>query len=565
MKYNRETKEVSFRYPIDSGNENFNPDHEFELHTINFRGEPYPKTSSYGVGLLTTEAKELHITPVSSIYAMKPTLEHVDKSVEAGDVQTLEGQSKPPAAAAAAATGEGEGAPEGPEVALEYLPATDASSVSLSSRLCSNVTDQCAPPLNGLVYRNRLTPQSKADRAVSYTVPVPQVSRVRFPHLPLRDQLGFILSKLRVARFQQIRALIPPTRQTHDILAQLPSVARVVSGNWVVVSQGNVPEDLVPFRDYLLLKLHSSGAVMRSAFTDETSLPAHLVRDLLVEVCQKVRSRGWALKLPPDLSFLNRHPDVAKEEHKRWEIDSQPILTAVRDAMLDLRLKRREEKGLVPILTPLTANEKSAIASAQQRHSPGAERGDGAAGLQLDRVMAQLSKALKGTEIVDPELPSAAAFSRTPREIPPALAAHANDLSEIVLRHLERHAALEKDLKLEMRKHVAALGPAHPLRRLREDDPQAYADLLTCVLDKASLSLRGLRYLRSVGEPKLDQYRHAVAELFRHAVSWQSLAVKERLKKKFSAPPEHGLYIKAMREFADNHGRVWTLKYSLTK
>ncbi|KAK8785167.1 hypothetical protein V5799_008464 [Amblyomma americanum] len=152
--------------------------------------------------------------------------------------------------------------------------------------------------------------------------------------LLLEDRIKTILRNANVVEFSKLMSVLPAKSDSAMVLVFLEQVAVLVQGCWVVKSEVLYPSGsfsprtgvrakiLQRARDLLLLLYTESRHVMEPMFTQSlkyrgSSLPEEDVRALLQGIATPSPA-GWEFKVACDRNFINQYPDVAQRQTDLW-------------------------------------------------------------------------------------------------------------------------------------------------------------------------------------------------------------------------------------------------------
>jgi len=152
------------------------------------------------------------------------------------------------------------------------------------------------------------------------------------------------LLKAKLVSFEEIHQFIrlpsnskhPSNYNNKDVLDALNECALLVQGNWAVKSEllyGDSSERdctdvtgvsinlFIAARDYLLWLFTQDRLVNRKIYTSRVRLPDHDVLELFNQLATfKSDIRRWELKLPSDVRFIEKFPDIVQRHVSFWKV-----------------------------------------------------------------------------------------------------------------------------------------------------------------------------------------------------------------------------------------------------
>ncbi|XP_066026635.1 DNA-directed RNA polymerase III subunit RPC5-like isoform X1 [Pocillopora verrucosa] len=334
--------------------------------------------SRYSVGIL--KGGELHLTPVHGVLQLRPSFEYLNKGeanvnqasnpTDEGDSQDEEEEAKPLTVKFARPETERAKAQrlssfkyleqkkaEEPWKTMEfYNPQNDIAGVEHSLLFCREMESE-SPEFNlhPRDYLKLLTPSTSQEESSKPPVPSNVLSMTQLKTMDLADQVRALLIKAKVISFSQLCRLLSPAAKEASVLKCLQQYAVLVQGCWVVKSELLYPEGtispsggiaadiLCKGRDYLMWRFTQSRVVVRKDIKSVTKLPSEDIKEMLDQMSRMKVTIGWEFVLPYDIEFVQKHPDVYKQQLTMWEAKYQVLqkqLNVPKQDKLGVDLKR---------------------------------------------------------------------------------------------------------------------------------------------------------------------------------------------------------------------------------
>lgn len=316
--------------------------------------------SRYSVGLL--KEGELHLTPVHGVLQLRPSFEYLNKGeanvrqasnlTDEGDSQDEEEEAKPLTVKFARPETERAKAQrlssykyleqkkaEEPWKTMEfYNPQNDIAGAEHCLLFCRDM-DSESPEFNlqPRDYLKLLTPSASQEESSRPPVPNNVLSMTQLKTMDLADQVRALLINAKVISFSQLCRLLSPAAKEASILKCLQQYAVLVQGCWVVKSELLYPEGtispsggisadiLCKGRDYLMWRFNQSRVVVRKDINSVTKLPSDDIKEMLEQMSRVKVAMGWEFVLPYDIEFVQKHPDVYKQQLTMWEAKYQVL------------------------------------------------------------------------------------------------------------------------------------------------------------------------------------------------------------------------------------------------
>ncbi|KAJ7361996.1 DNA-directed RNA polymerase III subunit RPC5 [Desmophyllum pertusum] len=299
--------------------------------------------------------RELHLTPIHGTLQLRPCFEYLNKGeanvrqasnlTEEGDSQDEEEEAKPLTVKFARPETERAKAQrlssfkylerkkaEEPWKTVEfYNPQDDIACAEHNLLYCQQM--ECESPefrVNPRDYLKLLTPSTSQEESSKPPVQSNVLSMTQLKTMDLQDQVRALLINAKVISFSQLCRLLSPATKEASVLKCVQQYAVLVQGCWVVKSELLYPEEAsVPTVELLLIfymwRFNQSRLVMRKDIKSVTKLPSEDIKEMLDQMSRMKVTLGWEFVLPYDLEFIQKHPDVYKQQLTMWEAKYQVL------------------------------------------------------------------------------------------------------------------------------------------------------------------------------------------------------------------------------------------------
>ncbi|KAG8227380.1 hypothetical protein J437_LFUL000388 [Ladona fulva] len=296
------------------------------------------KTCTYSIGIF--QDGELHITPLKGIIQLQPSFSYLDldrrskeesKEADDGEVDEEEAQK----ITVKFARQESDRVKKARELSFGYISKKRAEEQWVPTNYFPSNSDEseqerskmfCCLPQNEVTgldiktndYLRNLVPPENSECSSVPRLPSNLISLDKLKTLPLGDQVKTLLQSAKVVQFEKLLYLLDQEKESANILRSLQAVAVVVNGNWVVKSDVIYPKDTessingVPAdsmcraRDYVLFLFTKNQYLDRTEVINTVKLPQEEVTEILSQVSQHQKNKGWQFLLPKDEEFLKR-------------------------------------------------------------------------------------------------------------------------------------------------------------------------------------------------------------------------------------------------------------------
>ncbi|KAI9028533.1 Sin-like protein conserved region-domain-containing protein [Hyaloraphidium curvatum] len=578
-----------------------------------YSSAPVPASATYMVGAVRGGA--LHLTPIHAAVQLRPNLAYLNKPKERG-------AAKPDGAPAPGEDQAGQGGGRLVQMSLRktevnenreenarrsaealmrkqaeeeaWIPLAIHDEGSYESAAASAglfVSEADAPEADvattARTYLDEVAPRSSSaslskvnsDGKEEYQI-LKGLSLADIHTLPLPEQLKCLMVNANIIRFSTLRTLVPSYYSDDRILEELPKVATLVQGCWVVRSAVVYRDRPAAARQVLLKMFMDGDRVSRAQLVERTHLPLAMATAMLQEIAVLVPGEGWELRTGRDEGFAREQAVLAAKlaiafekelAHAERELHSKPAKKAAGAAGPGApRRQNSVGEGAKPLAVPLqvpvpavgpTPPAPKAAPAPAAAPAPGvqgpkppaaaAAKGKGKAPAAPAAAPAPVAKPADVTEYPQNPVPAS--------DYPPTGTTANEQARDLVRRALLRHGVL----RFEVIKSLLWARAGDTQAEGNELRPSHVTDLfLRSVLDELAVEVRGAYVLRRTNDAAVDPYRDIVVDLFRRAAGGavrKAEVTGEVVAKSLSAPPP-AAYQKIMKELAKNSGAVWTFK-----
>ncbi|XP_044185090.1 DNA-directed RNA polymerase III subunit RPC5-like isoform X1 [Acropora millepora] len=200
-------------------------------------------------------------------------------------------------------------------------------------------------------YLKLLTPSDSKEESRKPDLPNNVLSMTQLKTKDLPDQVKALLINAKVINFSQLCRLLSPATKEATVLKCVQQYAVLVQGCWVVKSELLYPEGsispnsgiaadiLCRGRDYLMWRFNQSRVVVRKDIKSVTKLPSEDIKEMLDQMSRMKVAMGWEFVLPYDVEFIQKHPDVYKQQLALWEAKHQVL-------QKQLNIPKQEKQGV---------------------------------------------------------------------------------------------------------------------------------------------------------------------------------------------------------------------------
>ncbi|CAH3013932.1 unnamed protein product [Porites evermanni] len=320
----------------------------------------------YAVGVL--RQGELHLTPICGALQLRPSFEYLNKGesnvrqntslTEEGDSQDEEDEAKPLTVKFARPETDRAKAQrlssfkylekkkaEEPWRKVQFYNPQDHEAASEHSLLFCQNMESYSPEfqVNASDYLKVLTPSTSQEESSEPRLPSNVLSMTQLKTMDLPDQVKALLINAKVISFSQLCRLLSPARTLSQaakevvVLKCVQQYAVLVQGCWVVKSEllypegsispnSGIPADILcRGRDYIMWRFNQSRVVVRQDIKTVTKLPSEDIKEMLDQMARMRIAVGWEFVLPHDVEFIQKHPDVYKQQLTLWEAKCQAL------------------------------------------------------------------------------------------------------------------------------------------------------------------------------------------------------------------------------------------------
>ncbi|KAH8370993.1 hypothetical protein KR093_005850 [Drosophila rubida] len=322
--------------------------------------------SKYVVGIYT-EDKEVHLSPLTSMVQLRPSLSHFDKedkrrkAEQKAQNDETDDEEIAQQVTVKFARGAGAGATAGKKTKEQrgtydnfmqriveepwcetYWHARNTATAELERQKLFSTIHQAnqSLALPSSAYLNKLLPHNEHVQQVDATANVLTVyNKAMLKTMPLLEQLRVLLKDAKLLSFADVLSILTEHTDPHvsadKVLALLPQVGILLHGNWVPKSEivypekmlshanGVTAEQMIRARDYILFRFSRTPYLYRNQVMTATQLPPAETLDVLKTVARCNATKRWELLLPPDKEFEQKHVELVQRQELHWRATEQ--------------------------------------------------------------------------------------------------------------------------------------------------------------------------------------------------------------------------------------------------
>ncbi|RZC32116.1 Sin N domain containing protein [Asbolus verrucosus] len=329
---------------------------------------------------LTYTGKEIHLTTLKNMFQFRPTFPYLDKGAkkrkdtdhndvsdeeEAGpstaqpitvkfkqsddrwkkakseDFQTLKAKSA-----------------DEPWINCEFHMENSALSKVEKLKLFAENVEETGQAMNltDAEYLRVLIPEGRGQATTEPSSPSHIMSLHTLRASPVLEQCRVLLKHAQIIQFQQLLMILAGGEglTADTLLKNLPKVAVLVRGNWVVKSEvlypsntlsstSGVPAELMcRTRDYVLYLFTKNQYVERKKVSSVMKIPSEEVKEIFMGFSKLSHNKGWELVLPTDNDFVVKHNDIVQKQTDAWEQKFKQLSEFLKDN----KRQRRKSKSV---------------------------------------------------------------------------------------------------------------------------------------------------------------------------------------------------------------------------
>ncbi|WOH10320.1 hypothetical protein DCAR_0729787 [Daucus carota subsp. sativus] len=310
------SSEVEIDLTVDLDSKNYDPDSNSGVKMtkqILSSSWKLPCRSGYAVGVL--KGNKLHLNPVNAAVQLRPSMQHFGSG--ASRKKHMNKQTE----VLNEALKDLEEVHETRFINWIHLkyngPTSDASSRYLQ-KMVGEEGSEIEFSMSSFDYVNSFCPGTSNRQGGP--------SKRYLLSLPLEDRLKIWLCKVApIHRFDVLKYLAP-SDSVEDLLEVLKKLCYLVQGLWVPKSSLLELQGLDALvRDYTLYLFSKSHCISKSDLPQKSKLKNAMENVLRVFAVQRSALRDWKFKEPKDMSFVQLHPDIVKEQEQAWEARGEKL------------------------------------------------------------------------------------------------------------------------------------------------------------------------------------------------------------------------------------------------
>ncbi|XP_974028.2 DNA-directed RNA polymerase III subunit RPC5 [Tribolium castaneum] len=210
--------------------------------------------------------------------------------------------------------------------------------------------------LPDLDYIRVLVPEDEGQGTTEPSSPSHIMSLHTLRASPILEQCRVLLKDAQIIQFQQLLMILAGGEglTAETLLKNLPKVAVLVRGNWVVKSEvlypsntfsstSGVPAELMcRTRDYVLYLFTKNQYVERKKVSSVMKIPSEEVKEIFTGFSRLRHNKGWELVLPTDNDFILKHGDIVQRQGEAWEQKFKQLSEFLKDN----KRQRRKSKSV---------------------------------------------------------------------------------------------------------------------------------------------------------------------------------------------------------------------------
>ncbi|CAK4664724.1 unnamed protein product [Aphanomyces euteiches] len=315
-KYKPVNAMLTLDYPV-TMDEHYNKDDNLQMpQRLQLQSTAVAPVSNYAVGVF--RGGQLHLTPVSSVLQMRPTMSHLDdnedeemevddkpekkssntttgSNVEEIQVQFKKRQSERAIAAMQNTYAYRRGIIESEEwVHLNINPTPDDEFEQLFSEFENPIAFDMSPTsyLRTLSYR-----ENEPGPSITEEIEDDKMEGI---NSTVDDKVLAVLQTYKVVAFKTLVDLLPSSIAEDEVRASLARVATTIRGSHLPKS--SLLKDHVEYRTAIVKEFEKSSSVSRNALIEKYKMPPALAKTLLSEYATlDPQTRLWRLKAVEDV------------------------------------------------------------------------------------------------------------------------------------------------------------------------------------------------------------------------------------------------------------------------
>ncbi|KAJ0989486.1 hypothetical protein J5N97_007842 [Dioscorea zingiberensis] len=465
-----------------------------------------PFTTQYAVGVLVGD--KLYLNPLDGVVQFRPSMAHVNSG----------GLQKQKKIVQEVASDDSHSNVENAEawVSLDYHAKGSSFSGAYQQKMVAEAHDPIRFLLSPSDYVNSLCPLASSDSKKTKGL-----SKRNLLSMPLEERLKkWLCEGPQVNRFNAIMHLTP-NESTNEVLKVIQRYADLVQGLWITKSSLLFKEEQAHVRDYFLFLLSKNHVVPSSKITGTKFGEFSNLKEILSQLAVKGPTNDWKLKDAPDRSFIERFPNIVKEQEHSWS--SREVHFS------DLSAPIGKHKDL---MTKSSLDSSGGVSFGATRSN------DGSTSTRTSALSNETREFL-------------------PKVIQQILRNQKVSSPKAIIQGLRELAKILRARPKDDRRYVAVADAAVYAAKASFSELQV-------VLSQVAVNIHGVYVLKSLGNPLIDPLRDVVIELFCHKEPQAKLKKQEvqqaaqiRLKRDITEQE----YSQVMKDLCDSkNGGVWVLK-----
>ncbi|KAH7659911.1 DNA-directed RNA polymerase III subunit Rpc5 protein [Dioscorea alata] len=383
-------------------------------------------------------------------------------------------------------------------------------------RMVAEVHDPMQFVMSPSDYINSLCPVTSSDAKNTKGL-----SRRNLLLMPLEERLKkWFCEGPQINRFNALMHLAP-NESINEVLKVIQQYADLVQGLWITKSSLLFKEEQARVRDYFLFLLSKNHVVPSSKITGTKFGEVSYLKEMMSQLAVKGPTNDWKLKHAPDSSFIERFPNIIKEQECAWSSREMHFL--------DLSAPVGKDKVL---MTKSSLDSSGGVSRVANRSN------DVSASTRTNALSIETRECL-------------------PKVVQQILRSQKVSSPKAIVQGLRELAKVLRAKPKDDRRYVAVSDAAVYAAKASFSELQV-------VLNQVAINIHGVYVAKSMGNSSIDPLRDVVIALFCHKEPQAKLKKQEvqqaaqiRLKRDIT----ENEYSLVMKDLCDSkNGGVWVLK-----
>ncbi|XP_067931838.1 DNA-directed RNA polymerase III subunit RPC5-like [Watersipora subatra] len=318
-----------------------------------------PKSDRYAIGAIKNGS--VHLTPLSAIVQMRPSLSFLDKADAASkerekllDIDKDNSQDEEEAKTVTVKFARQETSEQKSRriKSYDYLKkkeseeswshfryhkTQDEMSGKIRHRLLATKHEAVVAYASPSEYLSSLIPKPTEDIVDNPDMPSNVLSMAQLQSMSLNDRVKAIVTNAKVIRWSQLIALLDKDIDQSLAMKAIQQVAVLVQGCWVVKSEVLHPKDtfsahnhspaevICRARDFMLWKFTQSPSLIRRDIAHIVKIPSEELKEMLEQIAKPKPKQGWIFNFEFDQDFVHKNKEVVQRQNMVWEHKYQQL------------------------------------------------------------------------------------------------------------------------------------------------------------------------------------------------------------------------------------------------